>query len=243
MTNITVLLADDHQLFRAGICALLKPETDIQVVGEAENGRQAVELFQKLAPAVVLMDIAMPLLNGLQAGWQIRKTSASAKLIMLTGHGDDTYLDQVSDLGVSGYLLKQSSSAQLVNAIRQVAGGKRVFSPEISRRVVERSREKTERQNRGSPTLTAREKEVLQLIAEGKANKQVAAELGVTFKTVDKHRQHLMSKLHIHDVAGLTRYAIAEGIIENSVRENVKEAADRELSPARSKLNSTGGVG
>jgi DNA-binding NarL/FixJ family response regulator len=216
MTNITVLLADDHQLFRAGICALLKPEGDIQVVGQAENGRQAVKLFQKLSPTVVLMDIAMPLLNGLQASWQIRKKSASAKLIMLTGHGEDAYLDEVSEIGVSGYLLKHASSTELINAIREVAHGKRVFSPEISRRVLARSKTKA-RQRGNNGVLSTREKEVLQLIAEGKANKQVAAELGVSFKTVDKHRQHLMSKLNIHDVAGLTRYAIAEGIIENAI--------------------------
>jgi DNA-binding NarL/FixJ family response regulator len=162
----------------------------------------------------------MPLLNGLEATRQIRKDFPDTKVLILSAHSDDAYVEQVSVLGGAGFLLKQTSSHDLATAIREVEKGNTFFSPSISKRVRERSRKSADRG--GSATngnrLSSREMEVLQLIAEGKPNKQVAAELGVSFKTVDKHRQHLMSKLDIHDIAGLTRYAIAEGIIESTVR-------------------------
>src|SRR5882762_855468 len=166
------------------------------------------------------MDIAMPLLNGLEATRQIRKGSPETKVLILSAHNDDAYVEQVAALGASGFLLKQTSSHVLATAIREVEKGKTFFSPVIARRVRDRSHKALERgaKTKKGNQLSSREVEVLQLIAEGKPNKQVAAELGVSFKTVDKHRQHLMSKLDIHDVAGLTRYAIAEGIIESNVR-------------------------
>ena len=221
MRRITVLLAEDHQIVREGFRSLLEHESDIEVVGEAETGRQAVQLTRKLRPAVVVMDIAMPLLNGLEATRQIRKDFPETKVLILSAHSDDAYVEQVAVLGAAGFLLKQTSSHELATAIRQAHEGKTFFSAAISKRVRDRSQDSVNRN--GSPKkknncLSSREVEVLQLIAEGKANKQVASELGVSFKTVDKHRQHLMSKLNIHDVAGLTRYAIAEGIIESNVR-------------------------
>jgi DNA-binding NarL/FixJ family response regulator len=220
MKRITVLLAEDHQVVREGFRSLLEHENDIEVIGEAETGRQAVQLTRKLRPAVVVMDIAMPLLNGLEATRQIRKDFPGTKVLILSAHSDDAYVEQVSVLGAAGFLLKQTSSDNLATAIREVEKGNTFFSPSISKRVRDRSWKSADRG--GSATngnrLSSREMEVLQLIAEGKPNKQVAAELGVSFKTVDKHRQHLMSKLDIHDVAGLTRYAIAEGIIESTVR-------------------------
>jgi DNA-binding NarL/FixJ family response regulator len=220
MKRITVLLAEDHQVVREGFRSLLEHENDIEVIGEAETGRQAVQLTRKLRPAVVVMDIAMPILNGLEATRQIRKDFPDTKVLILSAHSDDAYVEQVSVLGGAGFLLKQTSSHDLATAIREVEKGNTFFSPSISKRVRERSRKSADRG--GSATngnrLSSREMEVLQLIAEGKPNKQVAAELGVSFKTVDKHRQHLMSKLDIHDIAGLTRYAIAEGIIESTVR-------------------------
>jgi DNA-binding NarL/FixJ family response regulator len=221
MKRITVLLAEDHQIVREGLRSLLEHEVDIKVVGEAENGRQAVELSRKLNPAVVVMDIAMPLLNGLEATRQIRKYVPDTRVLILSAHSDGAYVEQVKLLGAAGFLLKQTSSHILAAAIREVQKGNTYFSPAISQCVygrppkpLDRLGNSKQRNNR----LSSREVEVLQLIAEGKANKQVAAVLGVSFKTVDKHRQHLMSKLDIHDVAGLTRYAIAEGVVETSVR-------------------------
>lgn len=220
MKPITVLLAEDHQIVREGFRSLLKREADIEVVGEAETGREAVQLTRKLRPAVVVMDIAMPRLNGLEATRQIRRDFPDTRVIILSAHSDDAYVEQVATLGAAGFLLKQTSSHDLATAIRAVHKGKTFFTASISKRVQDRSRKAAARgaSKKSRNRLSSREVEVLQLIAEGKPNKQVAEELGVTFKTVDKHRQHLMSKLDIHDVAGLTRYAIAEGIIESSVR-------------------------
>jgi DNA-binding NarL/FixJ family response regulator len=221
MKRITVLLAEDHQIVREGFRSLLEHERDIEVVGEAETGRQAVQLTQKLRPAVVVMDIAMPRLNGLEATRQIRKDFPDTKVVILSAHSDDAYVEQVAALGAAGFLLKQTSSQDLATAIREVQKGNTFFSPSISKRVKDRSGKSVDREGnfkKKNNRLSSREMEVLQLIAEGKPNKQVAAELGVSFKTVDKHRQHLMSKLNIHDIAGLTRYAIAEGIIESSLR-------------------------
>jgi DNA-binding NarL/FixJ family response regulator len=221
MKKITVLLAEDHHIVREGFRSLLKPERDIDVVGEAETGRQAIALVKKLRPAVVVMDIAMPSLNGLEATRQIRKEFPDTKVIILSAHSDDAYVEQMMGLGAAGFLLKQTSSHVLATAIREVQKGNTFFSPEVTKRLRSRDQKSLDREGNlktRSNRLSSREVEVLQLIAEGKPNKQVAAELGVTFKTVDKHRQHLMSKLDIHDVAGLTRYAIAEGIIESNVR-------------------------
>jgi DNA-binding NarL/FixJ family response regulator len=220
MKRITVLLAEDHQIVREGFHSLLKHEPDIEVIGEAETGRQAVQLTRKLRPAVVVMDIAMPLLNGLEATRQIRKNFPDTKVLILSAHSDDAYVEQVAVLGAAGFLLKQTSSSELATAIREVQKGNTFFSPTISKRVENRRQKSLDRGGnfKKGNRLSSREVEVLQLIAEGKPNKQVAAELGLSFKTVDKHRQHLMSKLNIHDVAGLTRYAISTGIIESNVQ-------------------------
>jgi len=221
MKPITVLLAEDHQIVREGFHCLLKHESDIQVIGEAETGREAVELTRKLKPAVVVMDIAMPLLNGLEATRQIRKDFPDTKVLILSAHSDEAYVQRVAALGAAGFLLKQTSSEVLATAIRAVQGGKTFFSPGVGKQLEGgsgKSAGRLESSKARVNKLSPRELEVLQLIAEGKPNKQVAAELGVSFKTVDKHRQHLMSKLNIHDVAGLTRYAISAGIIESNVR-------------------------
>ena len=221
MKPITVLLAEDHRVVREGFRCLLTHEPDIEVVGEAETGREAVHLTGKLRPAVVVMDIAMPLLNGLEATRQIRKNFPATKVLILSAHSDDAYVEQVASLGAAGFLLKQNSSEVLAKAIREVKKGNTFFGPALNQRLKARARKSpkgAEPLKKRLNQLSSREVEVLQLIAEGKPNKQVAAELGVSFKTVDKHRQHLMSKLNIHDVAGLTRYAISAGIIENSVQ-------------------------
>jgi DNA-binding NarL/FixJ family response regulator len=221
MKRITVLLAEDHMVVRQGLLALLKMERDIEVVGEAETGHQAVALAWKLQPAVVIMDIAMPLLNGLEATRQILKALPATRVIILSAHGDDAYVEQVISMGAAGYLLKQSSANVLSKAVREVHKGNSFFSPAIAKRLIHREQKsptRTGQLKRQIMRLSSREMEVLQLIAEGKANKEAAAELGISVKTVEKHRDHLMQKLNIHDTAGLTRYAISTGIIESSVQ-------------------------
>ena len=223
MKRIAVLLADDHQIVREGFRSLLGHERDIEVVGEAATGREAVQLARTLRPAVVVMDIAMPLLNGLEATRQIHKDFPETKVLILSAHSDDVYVERAIELGAAGFLLKQSSSHVLAQAIREVQKGTAFFGPDISRRVQDRNRKPLDGSGRfkaNSNRLSSREVEVLQLIVEGMPNKKVAVELGVSVKTVEKHRQHLMDKLDIHDATGLTRYAIAEGIIESNVREN-----------------------
>lgn len=218
---ITVILADDHMVVREGLRKLLESEPDIEVAGEAGTGRQAVDMALKLRPDVVVMDLAMPLLNGVEATRQILKANPDARVLVLSAHSDDAYVERVTSLGAAGYLIKQTSAHFLSEAIRVVARGGSFFSPSIARRHLRPRSELPGRKVRDGAAaggLTSREVEVLQLIAEGKANKQAAAELGISIKTVEKHRDHLMRKLDIHDTAGLTRYAIAEGIIENSVR-------------------------
>lgn len=224
MKPITVLLAEDHQIVREGFRSLLEHEPDIQVVAEAESGRQAVELVKELQPEVVVMDIAMPLLNGLEATRQIRRDFPAIKILILSAHSDDAYIEQVFQLGAAGFLLKQTSSGMLAKAIREVHKGKKFYTPSVSQRLTSRQTATVGRE--GKPVtklnhLSSREMEVLQLVAEGKPNKQIADELKISFKTVDKHRQHLMAKLNIHDTASLTRYAISAGIIENSVQVTV----------------------
>src|SRR6266487_1623777 len=228
MEKITVILADDHTVVRQGLRALLEAEEDKSVVGEAENGRQAVQMTKKLEPDVVVMDIAMPLLNGLEATRQIIKEVPSAKVLILSSYSDDEYVQQLSEAGAVGYLLKQTAAADLIKAIREARKGNAFFSPVISKRLMEHYREtllKGVPVRKRSDMLTSRETEVLQLIAEGKANKQIAAELSVSIKTVEKHRQQLMNKLNIHDIAGLTRYAIAKGVIEAGAAVQALESA------------------
>jgi DNA-binding NarL/FixJ family response regulator len=224
MKPITVLLADDHTIVREGLRTLLEAEGDIKVIGEAANGREAVELAERLRPDVLVMDIAMPGLNGLEAIRQIRKAMPEAKLLILSAHSDDVYVEQVIALGALGYLVKQASAHVLSMAVREVHKGNAYFSPALLRRLESQSPKVSKAsRRRGHPSsrvsrLSSREVEVLQLIAEGQANKQVAAELRISVKTVEKHRQRLMEKLGIHDTAGLTRYAITVGIIESSVQ-------------------------
>jgi len=221
MKQITVLLAEDHTIVREGFRRMLELENDFVVVGEAQEGRQAVAMVIKLRPAVVLMDIAMPRLNGLEATRQVLKAVPATKVLILSAHSDDAYVKNAAESGAMGFLLKQTSSHVVCEAIREVQKGNKFFSPSISRR--------RDRLNPPAPggagllnkknvQLTSREMEVLQLIAEGKANKETAAELGIGVKTIEKHREHLMEKLDIHDTAGLTRYAISAGIIESSVQ-------------------------
>jgi DNA-binding NarL/FixJ family response regulator len=180
-----------------------------------------VDLVGKLHPAVVVMDIAMPLLNGLEATRQIMKMAPSTRILILSAHSDDVYVEQVISFGAMGYLIKQTAANVLPKAIREVYKGHIFFSPSISKRLAHRNEKSPDRMGlikKKDLRLTPREMEVLQLIAEGLANKQTASELGIGVKTVEKHREHIMEKLNIHDTAGLTRYAIRTGIIESSVQ-------------------------
>jgi DNA-binding NarL/FixJ family response regulator len=219
MKKITVLLADDHMIVREGFRKMLELEKDLEIVGEAKDGREAVALAKKLHPAVVLMDIAMPLLNGLEATRQVLKEVSGTKVLMLSAHNDDAYVHTATESGASGFLLKQTSAHEVCQAIREVAAGKTFFSPTLARHMEKQKLPgRLGRVEKQRIVLTSRETEVLQLIAEGKANKETASELGIGVKTVEKHREHLMEKLDIHDTAGLTRYAISTGIIESSVQ-------------------------
>ncbi len=220
MKKINVLLVDDHTVVRQGLRALLKAEEDIEVIGEAENGRQAVGLARKMPPDVVVMDVAMPLLNGLEATRQILRFSPTTKILVLTSYGDDDCVQQLMQAGASGYLIKQTAANDLLKAIREVQRGNAYFSPAIAKRLRDQCREAFstgQTSSRKTGELTSREAEVLQLIAEGFSNKQIAAELSISIKTVEKHRQQVMNKLNIHDIAGLTRYAIAKGMVERNV--------------------------
>jgi DNA-binding NarL/FixJ family response regulator len=227
MNTITVLLAEDHLIVREGLRALLKLEEGIEVIGEAENGRQAVELAGSLHPDVVVMDIAMPMLNGMEATRQILQAVPGTKVLMLSAYSDDAYVSLVMAIGASGYLIKQTAAHVLPKAIRIVHQGKTFFSPVISRRFDHHRQKAHERGDlrakKNAAQLSSREMEVLQLIAEGKANKETAEHLHISIKTVEKHRQSLMDKLNIHDTAGLTRHAIATGIIESSVQVTIIE--------------------
>jgi DNA-binding NarL/FixJ family response regulator len=215
MKKIAVLLVDDHAVVRQGLRGLLEAEGDMAVVGEAENGREAVVLTKKYLPDVVLMDLAMPGMNGLEATRQIVRNMPSAKVLVLTSYGDDDYVTQLMEAGATGYLVKQTAAADLLKAIREVRGGNAFFSPVIAKRLRQQNQQAFVGQP-GAKTgkLTSREAEVLQLVAEGFANKQIAAELSISIKTVEKHRQQAMNKLNIHDIAGLTRYAMSKGWVE-----------------------------
>jgi len=223
MKKITILLVDDHTVLRQGLRALLLTESDMEIVGEAENGRQAVQMAAKLAPDVVVMDIAMPQLNGLEATHQICKEAPLTKVLILSSYGDDEYVRRLTEAGAVGYLIKQTMANDLIKAIREAHKGNAYFSPSIAKRLLDHYRESFLKGGKPltqkfTERLTSREREVLQLVAEGKGNKQMASDLCISIKTVEKHRQQAMNKLNIHDVAGLTRYAIAQGIIESSPR-------------------------
>ena len=218
MQKLTVILVDDHTVVRRGLRALIEAEDDMSVVGEAQDGRQAVQLTKRQQPDVVVMDIAMSSLNGLEATRQISRESPKCKVLILSSHSDEVYVQQLSAAGASGYLVKQTAAKDLVAAIRETKRGNAFFSPVITKRLLEHYRASIAKppEEGKSPKLTPRELEVLQLVAEGYANKQIAGELFVSIKTIEKHRQQLMNKLEIHNVAGLTRYAIIMGIIETS---------------------------
>jgi two-component system, NarL family, response regulator NreC len=211
--TVKILLVDDHTIVRQGLRALLESQEGFQVVGEADNGRDAVKKAQELQPDVVIMDIAMPILNGLEATRQIKKIMPDVKIVALTMYNDEEYVFQILKSGASGYLIKETAANELITAINSVKGGNPFFSPLISRKIMESYlREDSEKKAEGDK-LTNREKEVLQLIAEGYTNNEIGKLMGISVKTVETHRAHIMSKLDIHDVAGLIKYAIKKGLV------------------------------
>ncbi len=221
MNQISVLIVEDHTMVREGLRIMLNLEPDMEVVGEAQDGREAIAMAMELRPDVVLMDIAMRGLNGLEATRQLVKALPAMRIIILTAHCDDAYVKSAIGSGAAGFLLKQDSTHDVCRAIREVHRGGIHYSASIAKRFIRmnpQTRDRSGKLSRKAPLLTSRETEVLQLIAEGKTNKETAADLGISIKTVEKHRGHLMDKLDIHDTAGLTRHAIAVGITESSVQ-------------------------
>lgn len=213
MKRIRILLVDDHAVVRQALRALLSSQPDLVITGEAENGWQAVTACRELQPDIVLMDLAMPGLSGLEASRQILSAGPGPKIIVLSSYSDDQYVKETIRAGVSGYLAKKSAAQELIKAIREVYAGAAYFSPDIARRLRDQSRQAFGGGTR-SIDLTRREEEVLTLIARSFSNKQIGAALGISVKTVEKHRQQVMNKLHIHDVAGLTLYAANKGLVE-----------------------------
>src|SRR5467141_4661875 len=205
-----ILLADDHALIRQGLRVLLERQ-GFQIVGEASDGQETVRSVEKMQPDVAILDISMPLLNGVDAARQLKKSAPKTKVIVLTQHDEDQYVTESLRAGVKGYVLKSQAGADLVHAIQEVCRGSVYLSPNISRAVVEAYLSKTELP---ADPLTSRERQVLQLVGEGKSTKDVASLLGISVKTAESHRSHLMQKLDIHETASLVRYAIRHGLVQ-----------------------------
>jgi DNA-binding NarL/FixJ family response regulator len=215
VSKIRVLIADDHAILREGVRALLAATDDIDVVGQASDGREAVDACKKLDPDVVLMDIAMPGLGGIEAALEIRKEGMRAKVLVLSQYEDREYVRRLLKAGVSGYVLKKSAGSELVGAIRAVQRGGLVLDPEVARAAME---EHDPKHAGGDPyeALTDREKQVFRLVAEGRSNKEVAEDLGISVKTAMSHREHVMQKLDLHNRTELVRLALKLGVIRIS---------------------------
>jgi DNA-binding NarL/FixJ family response regulator len=213
MSNTKILLVEDHIVVRQGIKALLSDEPDIEIVGEADNGREALPLVSKLQPDVVLMDISMPGLNGIEATRQIRQRYADVKVVILSMHANEEYVFQVLRAGASGYVLKQSDSSEVLTAIRAALAGGSFLSPPISRAVIDDYVHRAEARGREDDMdlLTSREREVLQLLAEGASNREIAEQLSISIKTVETHRSNMMNKLAVKSKTDLVKYALRKG--------------------------------
>ncbi len=208
-----VLLADDHKIIRDGLRSLLEKETDMVVAGEAENGRKALQLTRKLDPDVVIMDVSMPDLNGMDAARQILSEQPGVKIVALSMHSEKLYVEGMLKAGVSGYLLKDTAFEELVKAIRVVCAGKKYLSPDITDIVLQNYlHPAATTDDQPAISLTTREREVLQLIAEGRATREIADKLHISIKTVETHRKNIMEKLDLRTVAELTKYAVRKGI-------------------------------
>ena len=213
--KVKVLIADDHGVVRKGLRLLLEQYPEIEVIGEAANGREVVRLATELSPKVILMDVAMPLLNGIDAAEQIHKANDQIGVIMLTMHADEGYLLRALNAGARGYLLKESAEEDLLRAVQTVSQGKPFFSPAITHTLLEDYMRvlKEEGLSDSFELLTAREREVLQLLAEGKSNKEVASILDISLYTVESHRTNLMQKLNLHNTAEIVLYAVRKNLV------------------------------
>ncbi len=211
----TILLADDHVVIRSGLRMIIEKNDDFQVVGEADDGRQAVSLAAQLKPDVIVMDVAMPNLNGIDATRQILADHPQIAVLVLSMNSDETYILRALKSGAKAYLLKDSAEADLIRAIRAVREGKSFFSPAVSRTLLEDYVRQLERRGEEDTyeLLSAREREILQLIAEGKSNKEVANLLHLSLHTVETHRTHILQKLNLHSIPELILYAVRKGII------------------------------
>jgi DNA-binding NarL/FixJ family response regulator len=213
MNMVRILLADDHTLVRAGMRSLLKDISGVEVVAEASTGREAIDLVEQHEPDIVLMDIAMSGLNGLEAAENIIKTHPHCRVIILSMHSSKEYVLKALHIGVKGYLIKDAATSELEVALRAVERGETYLSPAVSTQLVGQHGEFLPGTGSAPEALTPRQREIIQLIAEGKSTKEIATILNVSVKTVDSHRTQLMERLNIHDVAGLVRYAMRTGLI------------------------------
>jgi len=213
MSRARVVLVEDHIVVRQGLKALFADEPDVEIVGEADDGRAALKIVSELRPDVVLMDISMPSLNGIEATRQIRQSHPDIKVVVLSMHSDEEYVFQVLRAGASGYVLKQADSSEVFTAIRAALAGGSFLSPAISRVVIDDYVRRAEARGQGSnlDLLTSREREVLQLLAEGLSNRQIAEQLNISVKTVETHRSNMMSKLGLSSKTELVKYAFRKG--------------------------------
>ena len=210
-TVITILLADDHNIVRQGLKLILCAHSDLQVVGEAANGKEVIDLAQRLKPDIVLMDVAMPEVNGIEATRRIVQTNPRARILVLSMHKEAVYVREILRAGARGYILKDAIDTELLNAVRSVAGGDGYVSPAISGTLLD---DHSQRSNTPADTLSVREREVLKLIAEGKTNKDVATHLNLSVYTVDSHRSKIMDKLNLHSTGELVRFAMKHGLAD-----------------------------
>ena len=211
MKKIRILLADDHAVVRQGFKMILDAQADMEIVGEAANGREAVDLAERLKPDIVVMDVAMPELNGIEATRRLASSAPHVRVVALSMHKDSVYVREILRAGARGYLLKDSGAEDLVHAVRSVAGGESWLSPAVSNAVLDDYRRHV---TNPIDLLTSREREVLQMLAEGKTNKEIAAVLNLSVYTVDAHRGRIMEKLNLHSINDLVRFAVRNGLIE-----------------------------
>lgn len=215
MTTIRILIAEDHDLVWAGFCALLNALEDVTIVGQARTGYEALTLAGSCAPRVVLMDISMPGLNGLEVTRRIVEAHPHMRVLILSVHAGEEYVLQALRAGAAGYLVKDAGADELALAVRAVASGRTYLSPQVSRHVIDRYLERQQDMQTPFDLLTPRQREILQMIAEGATTRDMARRLNLSVKTVDTHRTQLMDRLDIHDVAGLVRYAIRTGVVDS----------------------------